>query len=120
METTTTRPPARLTAAEYADFAERAGVERIDWREFIRRADRLGYRVETRWPCNCIAQLSLVPDPCSPFVPGDSWPETTYDATHKASGLSFAHIEAPRDTLAAFQELRRSTVCVSAGRIRSV
>lgn len=104
----------RITANEYADYCASVGCERISWAEYQRRALALGYRVDTDSPCPFDSRWLSGPRA------GDEWPETSYPATHIASGLCFAHVDAPRDTLPAFQALRRNTVCVSRGRVRSV
>lgn len=72
----------------------------------MRRALALGYKISK--------------DCCFNYV--NTANEITYRArsigwTHIASGKSFAHVEAPRETLPALQAMRRNLLVVHRGRL---
>jgi len=82
------------------------GMEKISKAELVNRAASCGYAIDPRACFNYTNSLN----------------EVTYRARsigwrHVASGMRFAHVDAPRETLPALQEIRRNCFVVERGRI---
>lgn len=82
------------------------GMEKISKAELINRAAACGYKID---PAACFSYLNKAN-------------ELPYNARsigwrHIASGMGFAHVDAPRDTLPALQEIRRNCFVMERGRI---
>ena len=83
-----------------------AGIEQISPRQLREFLDLAGYQIHK-------------PD-CFNYT--NSSNEITYKAramgyTHKASGMRYAHVDAPRDTLPKLQEIRHNCFVFEKGRI---
>ena len=94
------------TEREYQRMRSCHGVEEITLPELVRRADACGYEIDK--------------DACFNYV--NSANAITYRARsigwrHKASGMRFAHVDAPRDTLPQLQAIRFSCIVMHKGRI---
>jgi len=93
------------TALEVARYIA-AGCEQVTPAELVNRAAAIGYKIEK--------------DSCFNYV--NTANAITYRARsigwrHIASGKSFAHVDAPRETLPALQAMRQSLLVVHRGRL---
>ena len=102
--------PASYLKQETSREAERIrahpAVEEITLPELIRRAADCGYEIDPSFCFNYVNNANSI----------------TYRARSigwrpKASGMSFAHIAAPRDTLPQLQAIRQSCLVIHKGRI---
>jgi len=82
------------------------GMEKISKAELVKRAASCGYEIDPRVCFNYTNNLNE----CAYRARSVGW-------RHKATGMRFAHVEAPRDTLPALQEIRRNCFVVERGRI---
>ena len=97
---------ASETPREAERIRRHPGVEEISRNELVKRAAAIGYAI----------------DPAACFNYVNNANEITYKARaigwkHTASGMRFAHVDAPRDTLPALQEIRRGCLVIHNGRI---
>lgn len=82
------------------------GMEKISKAELINRAAACGYKIDPRFCFSYFNKANALP-----------YKARSIGWRHIASGIRFAHVEAPRDTLPALQEIRRNCFVFERGRI---
>lgn len=82
------------------------GMEQISKRELILRAENCGYKIDFSMCFNYTNTANLY-----------TYKARSIGWRHIASGIRFAHIDAPRDTLPDLQKIRHNCFVYERGRI---
>lgn len=95
---------SQQTAAHVQSMIQ-AGMERISKRELEIRLENLGYKLGSSF---CYENN---------LNAGEFWKAKSFQIIEKSSGLSFAHIDAPKKNLKELQEIRFNCFVFENGRI---
>jgi len=85
----------------------------ISMAELSRMVTAIGYKIDPSMCCNGVSKCLTGPDA------GRQYHYRSIGYKHVATGLCFANVNAPKDTLPQLQEIRRNYFVFSAGRICS-